>query len=75
VRGIGLLWGIELRHHETGEKAITEAEKVLYRCLKNGLSFKVSQGNVLQLCPPLIITKEELVKAITIIDEAISAVT
>lgn len=50
IRGMGLLWGIELvKDRKTKEKAIREAEKVMYECLKNGLSFKVSAGNVLQL--------------------------
>ncbi|HLK27565.1 MAG TPA: aspartate aminotransferase family protein [Puia sp.] len=76
VRGIGLLWGIELvKDRGTKEKAIEEAEKAMYECLKNGLSFKVSQGNVLQLSPPLIITREELKKAIAIVDNAISKCT
>jgi 4-aminobutyrate aminotransferase len=75
VRGIGLLWGIELvKDAVTKTKAITEAEKIMYECLANGLSFKVSQGNVLQLCPPLIITREQLMSAITIIDNAIAKV-
>jgi 4-aminobutyrate aminotransferase len=71
VRGIGLLWGIELvKDRVTKEKAIEEAGRVMYDCLKNGLSFKVSQGNVLQLCPPLIITREELTKAFAILERA-----
>jgi 4-aminobutyrate aminotransferase len=75
VRGIGLLWGIELvKDAVTKTKAITEAEKIMYECLANGLSFKVSQGNVLQLCPPLIITREQLSSAISIIDNAIAKV-
>ncbi|MDE3235210.1 MAG: aspartate aminotransferase family protein [Bacteroidota bacterium] len=73
VRGVGLLWGIELvKDRITKEKAIKEAEQVMYRCLENGLSFKVSQGNVLQLCPPLIITRTELRSALEIIEEAIA---
>lgn len=75
VRGIGLLWGIELvTDRVTKTKAITEAEKIMYDCLANGLSFKVSQGNVLQLCPPLIINREQLLNAVTIIDNAITKV-
>lgn len=71
VRGIGLLWGIELvKNNATKEKAMSEAEQIMYECLKNGLSFKVSQGNVLQLCPPLIIAREELQSALTILDRA-----
>ena len=73
VRGIGLLWGIELvKDRNTKEKAIEEAEIILYECLKNGLSFKISQGNVLQLCPPLIISHVQLKEAIDIINEALN---
>ena len=72
VRGIGLLWGIELvKNRETREKAISEAEIVMYECLKNGMSFKVSQGNVLQLSPPLTITREELLAALKILEKAL----
>jgi 4-aminobutyrate aminotransferase len=72
IRGIGLLWGIELVKDKTSkEKAIGEADKIMYLCLEKGLSFKVSQGNVLQWCPPLIIPYEQLREAITILEEAI----
>jgi len=72
VRGIGLLWGVELvKDRETKEKAVQEAETVMYECLKNGLSFKVSQGNVVQLSPPLIITREQLTEALQILEKAI----
>lgn len=73
VRGIGLLWGIELvKDRQTKEKAIEEAEMVLYECLANGLSFKISQGNVLQLSPPLVITRQKLKEAVAIVDAAIA---
>jgi 4-aminobutyrate aminotransferase len=73
IRGIGLLWGIELvKDKLTKVKAIEESEKVMYYCLEHGLSFKVSQGNVLQLCPPLIITRGQLLEAFNIIDRALS---
>ncbi|MHA7864919.1 (R)-1-hydroxy-2-aminoethylphosphonate ammonia-lyase [Flagellimonas marinaquae] len=71
VRGVGLLWGIELvTDRITKEKATSEAEEIMYECLKQGLSFKVSKGNVLQLSPPLTITREELEKALEILNEA-----
>lgn len=71
VRGVGLLWGIELvTNRTTKEKATTEAEEIMYECLKNGLSFKVSKGNVLQLSPPLTISREELESALEILNEA-----
>lgn len=73
VRGIGLLWGIELvTDRQTREKAVKQAEIVMYECLKNGLSFKVSQGNVLQLSPPLIITRTELTEALEILEAALT---
>ncbi|MCE7061587.1 aspartate aminotransferase family protein [Dyadobacter sp. CY343] len=72
VRGIGLLWGIELvTNRETKEKAVKQAEIVMYECLKNGLSFKVSQGNVIQLSPPLIITRGQLKEALAILENAL----
>jgi 4-aminobutyrate aminotransferase len=72
VRGIGLLWGVELvKDRNTKEKAVHEAETVMYECLKNGLSFKVSQGNVVQFSPPLIITSEQLTEALEIFEKAI----
>ncbi|EIN9984660.1 aspartate aminotransferase family protein [Vibrio parahaemolyticus] len=75
VRGIGMLWGIELvTDHESKARAYDEAEAVLYQCLNNGVSFKVSQGNVIQLSPPLIITREQLTEALSIFEEAIAKV-
>ncbi|GLU42991.1 aspartate aminotransferase family protein [Allomuricauda sp. NBRC 101325] len=69
IRGIGLLWGIELvTNRSTKKKATAEAEEIMYECLKQGLSFKVSKGNVLQLSPPLTITREELEKAFEILN-------
>ena len=75
VRGKGLLWGIELvTDRVTREKAIRQAEQVMYACLEAGMSFKVSQGNVLQLSPPLIITREELERALQIVERALESV-
>ncbi|NDP42587.1 MAG: aspartate aminotransferase family protein [Aromatoleum sp.] len=72
VRGIGLLLGIELVR--AGAPARDEAERVLYHCLAHGLSFKIGQGNVLTLSPPLVIAPAELDAAFDIIDAALAAV-
>lgn len=69
VRGLGLCLGVELRRGEN--KAIDEAERVMYACLSEGLSFKVSDGNVLTLTPPLTISREQLDEAIDVIEAAI----
>ncbi|MCW8331287.1 aspartate aminotransferase family protein [Photobacterium sp. SDRW27] len=72
VRGIGLLWGVELvTDRSSKQRALQEAEQVMYRCLELGVSFKVSQGNVLQLSPPLIISRNELALALDRIEQAI----
>lgn len=72
VRIIGALLAIELvKDRKTKEKASKEAEIILYDCLEHGLSFKVSQGNVLTLSPPLIIEMEELKRAMDIVEAAI----
>ena len=69
VRGIGLLWGVELvQSHDYKERACSEAEDLMYYCLSHGLSFKISQGNVLQLSPPLNIERGELSIAINILE-------
>ena len=72
VRGIGLLLAIELRRD--GRPAPREAEQVMYQCLARGLSFKIGQGNVVTLSPPLIIAPQELDRALDIVDAALSAV-
>jgi len=75
VRGIGLLWGVELvTDPASKQRAFEESESVLYQCLNQGLSFKVSQGNVIQLSPPLIITRTQLEQALTIFEQAIARV-
>ncbi len=73
VRGFGLLIGIELVDPATGAPAREAAERVLYRCLAEGLSFKVGQGNVLVLSPPLVIADEDLGRALDIVESAIAA--
>ena len=74
VRGRGLMFGIEIiRDPETREENPEAAERIYYRCLENGLSFKISAGNVLTLSPPLVISEKELDQALGIVEAAISA--
>ncbi|MDP6794005.1 MAG: aspartate aminotransferase family protein [Verrucomicrobiota bacterium] len=64
IRGLGLAMGVELSRPD-------DAERVLYDCLANGLSFKVSGGSVLTLTPPLTITDKQMYEAIAILDTAL----
>ena len=73
VRGIGLLLAIELVDPASGAAAPDAAERVLYECLARGLSFKVGQGNVIVLAPPLVIADDDLDRALDIIETAIAA--
>lgn len=73
ARGIGLSMGVELVLPDN-KPATAEADKVLYRCLARGLSFKISGGNFLTLTPPLTITDEEMVRALDILETSIADV-
>jgi 4-aminobutyrate aminotransferase len=68
VRGLGLAMGVEVSSPDI-------AERILYDCLENGLSFKVSGGTVLTLTPPLTITHEQMAKALGILVGAFDTVT
>ena len=73
VRGRGLMFGVELvKDRDSREPDRELAEKVYYRCMENGLSFKISAGNVLTLSPPLTIPEEDLDAALTIVERAIT---
>ena len=72
VRGLGLHLGIELRRD--GRPASDEADTVMYHSLSAGLSYKVGGGCVLTLCPPMIIDRSELDRALDIVDQGIKAV-
>ena len=75
VRGLGLLLGIELvKDRDTRERAVDEAEAVMYAALRKGLNFKVTMGNILQLTPPLIIERNQLDDALAILDASLAEV-
>ena len=76
VRGRGFLMGIDLvEDRATKEPAKGLAEEVFYRCLENGLSFKISMGSVLTLYPSLVTTRNQMEAALDIIDDAIGDAT
>ena len=76
IRGRGLMFGVELVEDREGREPAREmAERVYYRCLEEGLSFKISAGNVLTLSPPLIIPQDDLDHALSIVERAIGAET
>ena len=68
ARNVGLFLAIELDRPQI-------AEDVMYRCLSKGLSFKVGQGTVLVLAPPLIIAEHDLDGALDIVESSITEAT
>jgi acetylornithine/N-succinyldiaminopimelate aminotransferase len=65
VRGLGLMWGLELTQEGTPVVAASRERGLLVNC---------TQGNVIRLLPPLIITDQELDAALAILGEAFQAV-
>ncbi|SDW44001.1 aspartate aminotransferase family protein [Paenibacillus sp. CF384] len=61
VNGVGLHLGVELvKDQRTKEKAVTEAEAVMYKAMERGVAFKIIEGNVITLRPSLLITIEQM---------------
>ncbi|HEY1328247.1 MAG TPA: aspartate aminotransferase family protein [Casimicrobiaceae bacterium] len=75
VRGRGCVFGAELvLDRDSRVPAGDAADSVLYRALDRGLSFKTTMGNVLTFTPPLILTPEQLDRALDIVDACIGEV-
>jgi 4-aminobutyrate aminotransferase-like enzyme len=79
IRGAGLFLGVELvKDSKTKKPAIEEAERVQAKCLEKGLFLGVNLypgwGNTLKIKPPVIITKEQIDKAVEILEESLKEV-
>ena len=73
VRGLGMIQGIDLvTDRSTKEPSRDAAAKITYRAWELGLVFYYagSFGNVLEITPPLIMTKEEIDEGVAILDQA-----
>jgi 4-aminobutyrate aminotransferase len=72
IRGHGLLIGVELVDKD-GKPATKETKQVIDRAAKDGLLMFPAGvlQNVLRLCPPLIIEKDEIDNAVEIIENAL----
>jgi 4-aminobutyrate aminotransferase len=72
VRGRGLLIGIELVSDRAAKTPAAEAaDRILYRTLARGLSFKTTMGSTLTLTPPLVTTVGEMDGALDILQECL----
>jgi 4-aminobutyrate aminotransferase len=72
VRGLGLNIGVDLVKDQLTKERYQEAcAKICYRCYEKGLVLTFFANNVLRVQPPLVITLEQIDRAVDIIEEAI----
>jgi len=81
VRGLGCFWGLELvRNRETreplvpfnaGGEAAAPVARMAKAALERGL-YLMTHWNVAMVCPPLVITPEELAEGIAILDDVLA---
>ena len=81
VRGLGCFWGIELvKNRETREplvpfnatgEAFAPVARVSKAALERGL-YLMTHWNVIMVCPPLTITRDEIDEGIGILDEVLA---
>lgn len=72
VRGLGLFWAIELVSDVEKKTKFTPADmnKVKQLCLEKGLVPFIAENRI-HVAPPLIVTEEEIQKALAIYDEVL----
>jgi taurine--2-oxoglutarate transaminase len=81
VRGLGCFWGLELvRNRETREplvpfnatgEAMAPVNRVARAALDRGL-YLMTHWNVIMVCPPLTIARDEIDEGIAALDEAVA---
>ncbi|MGA7578435.1 MAG: acetylornithine transaminase [Desulfobaccales bacterium] len=63
VRGLGLMWGLELAR---------EGGPLVVACRERGVLVNCTQGNVIRLLPPLIVSTDELNRGLRVLEEALA---
>src|SRR5437763_1440808 len=81
VRGLGCFWGLELvKNRETREplvpfnaagEAFAPVARLAKAALERGL-YLMTHWNVVMVCPPLTITRDEIEEGVAILDEVLS---
>ena len=75
VRGLGLLWGVEIvRDRETRRSDHELCARITRRCLELGLSMNITAhkgaASVWRIAPPLTVTEAEIDEGLAILDQA-----
>ena len=75
VRGIGAMLAIEFVNQKTGKPAPDVAKAVQTHALNSGVLILTAGtfGNVLRFLPPVVITDEQLLEAVAVMDEALAS--
>jgi acetylornithine/succinyldiaminopimelate/putrescine aminotransferase len=66
VRGLGLLWALQLSREA--------AEQVVLGCLERGLIVNNVRPDAVRLCPPLIVSREELDEGLAVLESVLAEV-
>ena len=75
IAGKGFHIGLDLvKNRETKERAIEEAEQIMYHCLEEGVAFKVIEGNIITMRPALVITKEDCDRILEVLTTALEKI-
>jgi 4-aminobutyrate aminotransferase len=75
VRGRGLMIGIELvRDRQTKERATAERDAVVMAAFERGLLVLSAGASTIRISPPLVLSKEQAELAVSILDDAFTAV-
>ncbi|WP_026894525.1 aminotransferase class III-fold pyridoxal phosphate-dependent enzyme [Clostridiisalibacter paucivorans] len=73
VRGVGMSIAVDLvKNRNTMEKNYEAAAKICYRCIERGLILIFIGQSVLRVQPPIVITKEQVDKALDIVEKSIN---
>jgi len=82
VRGLGCFWGVELvKSRETREPLVpfnaagadfAPMARIAKAALERGL-YLMTHWNVIMICPPLVITRDEIEEGVAILDDALAA--
>ncbi|MBI4044549.1 MAG: aminotransferase class III-fold pyridoxal phosphate-dependent enzyme [Candidatus Diapherotrites archaeon] len=75
VRGMGLMIGVEIVESKKSKKpGHGKREEILKKCFEKGLLMLACGNNVLRLCPPLVLTENEAMKGLDLIESALKEV-
>lgn len=75
VRGMGLMIGVEIVESKKSKKpSHDKREETLKKCFEKGLLMLACGKNVLRLCPPLVLTEEQAMKGLDVLEQALKEV-